>query len=653
MSKIPVRLAEKINDLYDALDSERYTDAEELVLRLNKEYPMRIEPVGVLFDYCITTNKFTLFLDRGETALKRYPREDFLYAGMAQAYLQAGFPLLANRMAEKYLSFGKKTEYHESVREVKEILESKLEEIIKDSAMPDAALDTHERLENVRYLYTTTQWDQAIKEAKKLIKQWPDCFPAYNNLSLSYWEKGNLEQAISTTEKALSREHDNIHAIANSIRFRVLNGAGEDEIEQLVQTLLSSEKRAWQKELKILESLAWLGRDRDIVRMVETFYGGPEKSVSVGRLVGRRTGSAKSRIDESAIDDPFIFHFAAAAFLRLGDEKTAESLWTTGLVKYPDFDLMESNLEDFYKREGGRNGPWYFPLSVYLPGAAMDRLEKAIKTKDEESIRNAVRGISSSFPFSMYSVPILLDRGGPLGRFFALLLLEVNDEVFSRYKEELQRFALGRKGDDEMREKAVRLLQWKGLVPGEKVTMWLSGEKRTLETHNYEIIDEPMEKIQNPEAQELHEKGYYAIQEARYREAEEFLRKAHEVAPDTPTILNNLAISLERQGKKEEAYAIIHDIYKKFPDYSFAQIAIAREYIKKGETEKAVKLLEPLLDKKRFHISEYTALCVAQIDRSIKEKQIDAARKWLGMLEEVSPDHPAAEAYALLKNWPF
>ena len=59
----------------------------------------------------------------------------------------------------------------------------------------------------------------ARKAAERLLQRKPDFLPALNNLSLIQWLDGHIDRAISTAQKVLDSDPDNVHALSNSIRF--------------------------------------------------------------------------------------------------------------------------------------------------------------------------------------------------------------------------------------------------------------------------------------------------------------------------------------------------------------------------------------------------------------------------------------------------
>ena len=82
----------------------------------------------------------------------------------------------------------------------------------------------------------------------------------------------------------------------------------------------------------------------------------------------------------------------------------------------------------------------------------------------------------------------------------------------------------------------------------------------------------------------------------------------------------------------------MRDLHERHPNYLFARIALAEEAIDGRDYEAARTLLNPLMQKRRFHLSEYTALCHAHIKLLSTQGEHEGARAWLEMWQDVAPD---------------
>lgn len=63
-------------------------------------------------------------------------------------------------------------------------------------------------------------------------------------------------------------------------------------------------------------------------------------------------------------------------------------------------------------------------------------------------------------------------------------------------------------------------------------------------------------------------------------------------------------------------------------------------YAQDGKIEAANALLDPLLKRERFHVSEFAALSKARCEVFLAENNVDGAKSWLSFLEQALPDYP-------------
>jgi tetratricopeptide (TPR) repeat protein len=131
-----------------------------------------------------------------------------------------------------------------------------------------------------------------------------------------------------------------------------------------------------------------------------------------------------------------------------------------------------------------------------------------------------------------------------------------------------------------------------------------------------------------------------ALYDDRLPEAERLFKEALEIVPNDPSLLNNLGLVYDKQGRKKEVEAIIRQVHQENPDYFFGIIGVANLHIRKGETDQAEELLKPLLTQKRLHYSEFAAMCMAHIQLYLKRGLPEGAETWVKMWSDVDPDHP-------------
>ncbi|MDA3950921.1 MAG: hypothetical protein PF508_17065, partial [Spirochaeta sp.] len=105
------------------------------------------------------------------------------------------------------------------------------------------------------------------------------------------------------------------------------------------------------------------------------------------------------------------------------------------------------------------------------------------------------------------------------------------------------------------------------------------------------------------------------------------------------------------QGKRAEAKRLLKETRTKYPDYAFARLAEATELAGEGKVKDAYELIEPIIQRKNLHVSEFTALCESMCSILIREEKLDEAVTWLEMWREVKPDDPRQEKFVLLEGY--
>jgi tetratricopeptide (TPR) repeat protein len=210
----------------------------------------------------------------------------------------------------------------------------------------------------------------------------------------------------------------------------------------------------------------------------------------------------------------------------------------------------------------------------------------------------------------------------------------------------LKEFAFGQNGPDSLRMEAAQILSKHDWVETGEARLWLNGEWQPTILMGFEITDEPDPKaMPHPKVQPLLARAIDALHKKDGRLAEELMRKALVIEPNSPSLHNNLAVALEMQGRKEEASAMVDQIIKQYPDYFFGQISAARKATYAGDLKKAREILNKLMTRKQYHVTEFSALCSVFVDLSIEDDQPEAALSWFEMWEGAYPEDPRLEQY--------
>ena len=229
-----------------------------------------------------------------------------------------------------------------------------------------------------------------------------------------------------------------------------------------------------------------------------------------------------------------------------------------------------------------------------------------------EANADLVRRAAEKHPEIVSLVPALLDRGDEAGRKFAWHLareLETPDMLAA-----LRDFALGQRGPDALRMETLSYLCRMHALSSDRARVWLEGTWREIEAFRFEVSDEPVDVGHSPEVDDL---GYEAIQATNRHDgetAERLLRRAIELEPEHPDLINNLAMAFRLQHRNDEAKELLLDLHRRWPDYFFGRIARAGFYVEDRETERAEQMLDSLRQRsQRLHTTEFRALCIAYL----------------------------------------
>src|SRR5208282_1740376 len=225
------------------------------------------------------------------------------------------------------------------------------------------------------------------------------------------------------------RDPRNSHALANLPRYFILSGR-------------LAEASPWIERLRALDSDVtdmW-------VKKAETFSVlGDDQGVLDAFRAAQQSGR-----QENGLQAALLYHLAAAAFFRLGREADARRYWKKALAEFPALGPARDNLDDLDLPVGERDAPWPFAFSHWVPHRTvvglLNRFTLPARRGRDEALTREARGFLSDHPELVSVVPMLLDRGDPVGRGFALrlALLAETPEMLAALRD----FALEQRGPD-------------------------------------------------------------------------------------------------------------------------------------------------------------------------------------------------------------
>ncbi len=576
-------------------------------------------------------NEQLLPLERGEDRIDTLNNLVF-------AFIQLSHSGLVWKYARKLLTEHPDSKHEEHVRLIIETTEPFLWQEIEET-MGDTDFSREEKFElremhdRVRFLTESGHAAESIEVAEQLLEKMPTVLPILNNLSLSQFMLGNVDQAIATAQKVLDQDTDNFHALSNLVRYHFLT-AQFDQANAYALQIQQIDSDNPDFEVKQAEAFAFLGDDEKVWAAYE---------------------QAKVK---AAVVNPVLLHLAAVASYRLGNEKTAWQLWQQAVKQQPSFDMAQKSLAEKRLPVGQRHVPWYWPFQYWFTQdfrQLMDRhLGRNIPRIGEKGVERGMTSLLAERPYLAKLFPHILERGDQHAREFVLNFIRIVETP--ELRQLLYDFAQSQHGSDDMRLEAIQFISQKHpmMLPEDKmVPMWINGQQTELFMLSFEITEEP-EGVEGVSEAVLdkHEAAYNLLMQDEAAEAEQLLHEIIDEAPEFYSAYNQLAAAYERQGRSKEARRLVEETHARFPDYLFARVALARIIAQEKRLEEARELLKPVLMLPKLHITEFRALARAQMDIALVDSKPDAARTWLKMWQQIEEDNPELAGWKMRIDGP-
>jgi tetratricopeptide (TPR) repeat protein len=606
------------------LDENAWDDAGEFLESLDRRWPGRVEVLGRLTEVYYELGDLREHLSTCERLHSVAPNDPDLPLMLAGSYMANALPALACQTFRRFLERWPEDPRRDEIGQTIDGLEEALDELLEGTGLTgEDRFESAALHEQVQRLLQQGEFAELRTVADQLIERHPGFAAPQNNAAEACFRLGEIDEAIARTRRVLQKDPDNYHALSNLTRYLCLSGQ-VDEAETWAERVKAVESEATDLWVKKGESLCYLGDDEGVLQALR---------------------DARKARPLRLPEDALLYHLAAVAAMRLGREREARKFWKRALELSPDLDFAQDNLDDLELPVGERNGPWSFPANYWIPEAVLrvlvGHLDRAVPGDRERAATCKALKSLEERSYLKALVPMLLDRGDPPGRELAvrIAMLAQTPELLSA----LEEFALGQRGPDALRLEAANFLASVDVLPTGRTSLWRDGRWSEMLLCGFELYAEP-HKVHSPRVEDLAGKGLEALRETDGERAEYYFTQALKIEPDAPDLLNNLAAAYRFQGRNEESERIALDIHDRFPDYFFGRVNVANLHVQNHELEKARELLLPLLEEKRLHVTEFTALCEGFVQLSLAEGNFDAARCWLEMCEEVDPDHPMLDA---------
>ena len=610
----------------DALmEKGRLDEAYEIASRLHLRYPQRKEPLLFLMDLAVQTDDMIAYEEAIEALVKLAPGSAEYVLAYARSAASNGLVALTIERFDRFLERWPQHSEAPGIREAQSVFKEDLGRQLDDAGFnyPDR-FELAARNDEIQLLISRQRYDEAQSVAQKALDREPNYVPILNNMALLLLVDGKWREAVPYSERAVEIDPENVYALAHLARINSMLGY-KQEAAFFAKRMKAGRAGFSDKTGKVIETLSFLGDDESVLEAYQ---------------------EALKDEDDPALRSPLTHHLAGAATMRLGREREAKDYWKRALKLDPDFDMALENLADLKLPVGVRHGPWAFPLRYWISRATMSDLTadliKQPASGSEDGAKDALRKALLRHPEVETLVPILLERGDPSGRQFAQVIASTAQTP--AMLESLRDFALSRNGPDGMRMQAATLASDTGVFDTDSVSVFVKGKQQDVGILGWEIHNEPAGS-HRPAVQKLLVDGTQALFSGDFARAQKLLKRALEMEPGAPDIINNLANSYKAEGRDAEALALMKEISERFPDYFFGTINMIQLSIEEGRMDDAKAMLEALSARKRFHSGEFAALAQAQVVFLLQSEEPGAARHWYDMWKQASPDHPGLEYY--------
>ena len=608
-----------LNGLAEAeqlLDEGNLEDCASVLEELARRYPRRVEVYGMLVDVydeltddwacqeaCrklleLEQNVIEYWLNYASLALKN--------AQMATAH--QAFMHILTHWPEHFIA--------KQAQEICDQLEQTLQAETAIYNVPSEQMyDLLMPHDEINFNLQRHKYDRVINLADRLLAEYPHFTPALNNRGEAWFQIGRVDAAIEDVHRVLEINDNNLHALTNLVRYLYLNGQF-DEAHAAAERMLAIDAASPALFVKQAQALAFLG---DWPALLDVL----------------KRAEKRKNLEEAAL----LYHLGGVAAASLEQNDLARKYWKRALRKGGLSSWIQPNLDDLSLPIGEKEGPWAFPLDSWIPAGVikclMDELESMSSNAKKQSLKQRVRPFLEQHAYLEALLPVLLERGDSTSREFILRfgLWSKSPRLLSAMHD----FAFGQLGSDKLRHLAATYLIEAGAIEPGIHRMWIKGESREINLMSFEIISEPTDTLPK-QVDKLATDAWRAINDEDGARAEILLDKAIKLHPNNPTLEYNRTVAILLQGRKEEALTLARDLHARHPDYLFARTALAEDAIDNRDFEGAKALLSPMMAKRHFHLSEYTALCHAHIKLLSAQGENEGAKSWLALWEDVAPE---------------
>ena len=382
---------------------QQWSKAQKTVEELEQRFSSQKQVLECWLTLAYAKADWKTYQQKATEYREKYPDEPDAYLTLSSVCFTNTYPLLA---LEALQDFCQKFPNHPEISEAKQRIEeiqAIVPELLKDYKIEEQQVLAIGTLsERGRFLFESHQYTEASKIFEELIELAPTFPPPLNNLSLIRCFEGDLTGAIALAQQVLDCDHNNFQALGNLVRFYILSG--ETELAQKYLTELKAlDNTGAEIWLKKAESLSLFGDWSGLIEL------------------GKEAESSDIAEDLTAL----FWHCIAVGYANLKQENKAIQLWEKSLKIAPYFEYARKNLDNIKLFTEEQNTPWTFDVNEWFSSKIKEDIAKMVsqsETENDTKYQSIAKKIIKNNPHIITLIPILLERGSPLGRQFAISL---------------------------------------------------------------------------------------------------------------------------------------------------------------------------------------------------------------------------------------
>ncbi len=505
------------------------------------------------------------------------------------------------------------------------VLAKSLEEELQNFA---AAIEKPlSRVHKGRYFYEEAQIalhqsrpDRAISFYRKAIRLLGEKFPvAYNELSTALYIAGFPDKAIDTARQVLQTYPDNIHALSILTIFLKHTGRGkeaQDTWERLKEFTASPSNEAWSK---LVETATVMGDDQAVYDLLQH---PPTKEA------------------REITEDWPLGYYRAIAEANLGKRKAAIRHLRPWKDISPFIHAIWEALQEGRKSLGFTDHFPYLGSLEIVPHPAVETLMEMEEAKTPPSKSEGKRLIQH-YPQIVLALKQMIWEENSIEPAINIAKILNQPEAYAV----LEEFALGQEGNDEDRLDVLLALQAAGYIPpGKPIRFWRGGKWVKVEGHTTTLVEEEEELPYSPSTILLLEHAITLAKEGKKQEAKKAFEQILEQEPNVKEAYNNLASLVIQEGDLEQAKALLRKALEVDPNYSLATINLARLTLAEDKgIEKANHLLDGLLRRGKISPSNMAHVAYLKAHIAIRHGDFDAALSQINTALMLDPENPTYE----------